>query len=124
MSSAAPQLPAPPSVHPAARAAQERFHADTIAEVVSAVGRHDVVVVGMAWNPFCRRAVNLLTERGVKHEYLEYGNYLSAWKPRLAIKMWSGWPTFPQVFVKGQLVGGFVDLKKLVDSGELGRLLA
>jgi glutaredoxin-related protein len=38
--------------------------------------------------------------------------------------MWSGWPTLPMVFVKGQLVGGADDLQKLIDSGELRRLLA
>jgi hypothetical protein len=38
----------------------------------------------------------------VAHTYLEYGSYFSKWKERLAIKLWSGWPTFPQVFVDGR----------------------
>ena len=38
--------------------------------------------------------------------------------------MWSGWPTFPMVFVKGVLVGGAADLDQLIASGELQRLLA
>jgi len=38
--------------------------------------------------------------------------------------MWTGWPTFPMVFVKGILVGGYTDLKALIDSGELRSLLA
>ena len=33
--------------------------------------------------------------------------------------MWTGWPTLPMVFVKGVLVGGAEDLKRLVESGEL-----
>ena len=33
-------------------------------------------------------------------------------RERLAIKMWSGWPTYPQIFIKGTLVGGASDLKK------------
>ena len=37
--------------------------------------------------------------------------------------MWSGWSTLPLIFVKGVLVGGYTDLKKLHDSGELARLL-
>jgi monothiol glutaredoxin len=37
--------------------------------------------------------------------------------------MWSGWPTFPMVFVKGSLVGGAEELGKLIQSGELKRLL-
>ena len=37
--------------------------------------------------------------------------------------MWTGWPTFPMVFVKGSLIGGSSDLAKLINSGELNRLL-
>jgi glutaredoxin-related protein len=37
--------------------------------------------------------------------------------------MWTGWPTFPMVFVKGTLVGGASDLDQLIASGELKRLL-
>jgi len=37
--------------------------------------------------------------------------------------MWTGWPTFPMIFVKGTLVGGAVDLEKLIASGELATLL-
>ena len=110
-------------VHPKAQTARAAFHSEVIAEVSAAVEKEAVVVVGMAWNPFCRKAVALLTEKGIADRYLEYVNYLSGWKPRLAVKMWSGWPTFPQVFVKGALVGGFNDLKALVDSGELATLI-
>jgi glutaredoxin-related protein len=38
--------------------------------------------------------------------------------------MWTGWPTFPMVFVKGVLVGGSNDLERLIASQELARLLA
>jgi monothiol glutaredoxin len=109
---------------PAAATARASFHADVVAEVADAVARERVVVVGMAWNPFVGRARRALTAKNVAFRYLEYGNYLSAWKPRLAIKMWAGWPTFPMVFVRGRLVGGCTDLEKLIASGELDRLLA
>jgi monothiol glutaredoxin len=35
--------------------------------------------------------------------------------------MWTGWPTLPMVFVKGMLIGGASDLKRLLESGELAR---
>ena len=38
--------------------------------------------------------------------------------------MWTGWPTFPMVFIRGVLIGGASELQALVDSGELARLLA
>jgi glutaredoxin-related protein len=33
--------------------------------------------------------------------------------------MWTGWPTFPMVFVKGKLIGGGSELKALLALGEL-----
>jgi glutaredoxin-related protein len=38
--------------------------------------------------------------------------------------MWTGWPTFPMVFVRGVLVGGATDVDKLIASGELKQMLA
>jgi glutaredoxin-related protein len=84
----------------------ERFHADVVREVQEAVRRDAVVVVGMAQNRHVRTVRQALSEAGVEHTYLEYGSYLSKWRERLAIKLWSGWPTFPQVFVRGVLIGG------------------
>jgi monothiol glutaredoxin len=94
------------SVAPAALAAMEAFRADVVREVREAVLRDPVVVVGMAQNPHVRNARRALDEAGVVYTYLEYGSYLSRWRERLAIKLWSGWPTFPQVFARGVLIGG------------------
>lgn len=89
-----------------ALSAMERFHAEVLREVIEAVRRDPVVVVGMAGNPHVRRVRQALDQAGVKYAYLEYGSYVSKWRERLAIKLWSGWPTFPQVFVQGALIGG------------------
>jgi monothiol glutaredoxin len=59
----------------------------------------------------------------VAHEYIEFGSYVSQWRLRNALKMWTGWPTFPMVFVRGTLVGGADDLRRLINSGELKTLL-
>ena len=101
----------------------ESFHADTVREVSTAVARDPVVVVGMAQNPFVKKARKALSDAGIQFTYLEYGSYFGEWKRRLAIKMWSGWPTFPQVFVRGVLVGGYDDLvKQLADGSFKSRL--
>jgi glutaredoxin-related protein len=94
------------AVSAAALSVMERFHADVVREVQEAVRRDAVVVVGMAQNAHVRRVRQALSEAGVEHRYLEYGSYFSKWRERLAIKLWSGWPTFPQVFVRGVLIGG------------------
>ncbi|MBX3620978.1 MAG: glutaredoxin [Rhizobacter sp.] len=111
------------SLHPAIRDRVANLHADIVHNVQAAAASNPVLVVGMAQNPFCRKARKALAAAGVAHQYLEYGSYLSQWRPRNALKMWTGWPTFPMVFVKGQLIGGAQDLQKLIDSGELKRLL-
>jgi glutaredoxin-related protein len=111
-------------IHPAVRERVAALHAGILGEVQAAVAQHPVLVVGMRGNPWCRRARQALQAAGVAHQYLEYGSYLSGWRRRNALKMWTGWPTFPMVFVKGQLVGGAQDLQALIDSGELKRLLA
>ena len=111
-------------IHPAIRDRVAHYHEHIVQEVQAAIAAHAVVVVGMRQNPFPRRARKLLSAAGVAHQYLEFGSYFSQWRPRSALKMWSGWPTLPMVFVKGILVGGADDLKRLNDSGELKRLLA
>jgi monothiol glutaredoxin len=111
------------NVHPSAREKIACNHEATIREIETAMAAHDVVVVGMAVNPFPRKARALLTEHKIAFHYLEYGSYFGEWRKRTAIKMWSGWPTFPMVFVKGTLIGGFTDLEKLVASGEIRKML-
>ncbi len=110
-------------IHPAIRERVANHHADIVREVQEAVATHAVVVVGMRQNPFPKRARKALEAIGVAHHYLEYGSYFRDWRPRTALKMWTGWSTFPMVFVNGVLVGGATDLQKLIDSGELKRLL-
>lgn len=97
----------------------QNYHANEVREVQKAVGENKIVVVGMAQNPFVKKARTLLNEKQVEFKYLEYGGYFSQWKPRLAIKLWSGWPTFPQVFVGGKLIGGFKELEQLSQQGPL-----
>lgn len=110
-------------IHPAVRERVATHHRDVVDEVEAALRAHAVVVVSMKANPFPRKARRLLQDAGIAHHYLEYGGYLDQWRRRNALKMWAGWPTFPMVFVRGMLVGGYDDLKALHDSGELGRLL-
>jgi monothiol glutaredoxin len=111
-------------IHPAVRDRVAGNHADIVQEVQKAVATNAVVVVGMALNPFPKSARKALDKAGIACKYLEYGGYLSQWRRRNALKMWTGWPTFPMVFVKGMLVGGADDLAKLVASGELKRMLS
>lgn len=110
-------------IHPAIRERVATRNADIVREVERAVTENDVVVVGMRQNPHPRRARKALDAAGIPYRYMEYGGYFGNWRRRNALKMWTGWPTFPMVFVKGILVGGASDLDRLIVSGELARLL-
>ena len=110
-------------IHPAIRAQITDHHADIVREVQAAIKGNAVVVVGMKQNPMPRKARKLLDANGTPYKYLEYGSYFNTWRRRNALKMWTGWPTFPMVFVNGVLVGGATDLEKLIGSGELARMV-
>src|SRR5450755_4501106 len=111
-------------IHPAIREKIANNHADIVREVQAAAAANDVVVVGMAQNPFPKKARKALDAAGIPYKYLTYGSYFGDWRRRGALRMWTGWPTFPMVFVKGVLVGGADDLNRLIASGELTRMLA
>ena len=110
-------------IHPAIRERVAHHHQGIVDEVRDAMARNAVVVVGMRGNPYPRKARKLLDQAGIAYQYLEYGSYLGRWRERNALKMWCGWPTLPMIFVKGQLIGGADDLRSLLASGELQRLL-
>lgn len=104
----------------AAAAFIDGYHTPVVEQVAAAVAAHPVVVVGMGWNPHVARARKALTQAGVEHEYIELGNYSNRWRERLAVKLWSGWPTFPQVFVDGTLIGGASLTIAALERGEIG----
>jgi monothiol glutaredoxin len=100
-------------VHPAIRTRIAEQGRAVIAEVEAAVAANKVVVVGMSLNPFPRKARRWLDAAGVPYKYLDYGSYVSGWRQRLPLKLWTGWTTFPMIFVDGQFIGGAEDLARL-----------
>ena len=110
-------------IHPAIREVIATRNLDIVQEVQAAIAANDVVVVGMAINPVPKKARELLDAQRIPYKYLEYGSYLNLWRRRNALKMWTGWPTFPMIFVKGIFIGGASDLEKLIASGEIAERL-
>ncbi|MGH8745406.1 MAG: glutaredoxin domain-containing protein [Burkholderiales bacterium] len=110
-------------IHPAVRDKIAAHHADYVREVIDAAAANDIVVLGMGQNPFPKKARRLLDDARLEYKYIGHGSYLSGWRRRNALKMWTGWPTFPMVFVRGVLVGGADELERLMARGELNRML-
>jgi glutaredoxin-related protein len=100
------------NIEPSALTAIENLNPIVVKEIQDAVKKYDWVIVGMALNPVVKKARKHLESKSIEYHYITHGGYFSKWKLRLAIKLWSGWPTFPQVFHKGVLIGGAADLKK------------
>ena len=106
-------------IHPAIHQKISSLHQDIVEQVQSAIQEHRVVVVGMTQNPVVKSVRKDLSQAGIDYFYLEYGSYFSQWHRRLALKMWTGWPTFPMIFLEGVLLGGAQDVEALIASGEL-----
>jgi monothiol glutaredoxin len=70
---------------------------------------------------FSGRAVQLLKASGV--ENLVTVNVLEDDEVRNAIKEYSNWPTIPQLYVKGEFIGGSDIMSEMYESGELQALL-
>lgn len=69
---------------------------------------------------FSRTLVTLLQTEGITFETFDI---LTDDAIRAGLKEFSQWPTFPQLYVKGELVGGLDIVKEMVESGEFKELL-
>ena len=98
---------------------------DSAQRIADIVGANDVVLFmkGTALFPQCgfsSRAVTILDRLGVKFETVDV---LQDQEIRLGIKEFSDWPTIPQLYVRGDFVGGSDIMMEMFESGELQQLL-
>ncbi len=70
---------------------------------------------------FSNRAVSILSHLGVAFESVDV---LQDQEVRQGIKQFSDWPTIPQLYVKGEFVGGSDIMMEMYESGELAQLMA
>ena len=99
---------------------------DTQARIADIVGKNDVVLFmkGTALFPQCgfsSRAVAILDRLRVAYETVDV---LQDPEIRQGIKDYSDWPTVPQLYVRGEFVGGSDIMMEMFESGELQQLLA
>ena len=99
---------------------------DTNLRIADIVGTNDVVLFmkGTAQFPQCGfsgRAIQILKACGV--ENIATVNVLEDPEVRQGIKDYSNWPTIPQLYVRGEFVGGSDIMGEMFESGELKALL-
>ena len=98
---------------------------DAIARIDAAVKGSDVLLFmkGTPLFPQCgfsSRAVAILEHLGVDFQSVDV---LQDQAVRQGIKEYSNWPTIPQLYVKGEFVGGSDIMMEMYESGELGQLM-
>ena len=99
--------------------------ADINSRISDLVGGNDVVLFmkGTPLFPQCgfsSRAVAILDHCGVQYESVDV---LQDMEIRQGIKTYSDWPTIPQLYVKGEFVGGSDIMMEMFEAGELKQMM-
>ena len=90
-----------------------------------AVTENDVVLFMKGTPTFPQCGFSSVVARVLDHVGVEYAavNVLEDHAVREGIKVYSDWPTIPQLYVKGEFVGGCDSIKEMFEAGELQQLL-
>ena len=101
---------------------------DTQQRIDSLVKQNDIVLFmkGSASFPMCGfsgRAIQILKACGVDTKTVKTINVLEDEAIRQGIKEYSNWPTIPQLYVKGEFIGGSDIMMEMYESGELQQAL-
>ena len=101
---------------------------DVQQEIDQLVKNNDIVLFmkGSASFPMCGfsgRAVQILKACGVDTKALTTVNVLDNDGIRQGIKEYSNWPTIPQLYVRGELIGGSDIMMEMYQSGELQQVI-
>ena len=98
---------------------------DTNTRIAEIVNAHDVVLFmkGTPLFPQCgfsSKAIAILDHLGVAYDSVDV---LQDMEVRQGIKAFSDWPTIPQLYVKGEFVGGSDIMMEMYEAGELHKLM-
>jgi len=73
---------------------------------------------------FSGRAIQILQACGVDLKTVKTLNVLEDEAIRNGIKQYSNWPTIPQLYIKGEFIGGSDIMLEMYENGELQKLIA
>lgn len=101
---------------------------DTQKRIDDLVKSNDILLFmkGTASFPMCGfsgRAVQVLKACGVDPKAIATVNVLDDDEIRQGIKDYSQWPTIPQLYIKGEFIGGSDIMMEMYESGELKQML-
>ncbi|MBS0358832.1 MAG: Grx4 family monothiol glutaredoxin [Proteobacteria bacterium] len=98
---------------------------DTLATIKKQIAENSVILYmkGSPAQPKCgfsANAVKILQACGVQFEYVDV---LENPDIRTTLPSYANWPTFPQLYIHGELIGGSDIMSEMYESGELQELL-
>jgi len=101
---------------------------DTQTQIDQLVKNHDIVLFmkGSASFPMCGfsgRAIQIIKACGVDPRNVTTVNVLENDAIRQGIKEYSNWPTIPQLYVRGEFIGGSDIMMEMYESGELKQVI-
>jgi monothiol glutaredoxin len=108
---------------------QEPAMSDVQAQLDQLVKSNDIVLFmkGNASFPMCGfsgRAIQIIKACGVDPKTVKTVNVLEDEGVRQGIKEFSNWPTIPQLYVKGEFIGGSDIMMEMYESGELQQAIS
>ena len=97
----------------------------TLNEIKSEIDSHDIVLFMKGTPTFPQCGFSAYVISILAAEGLSYASHdvLNDDELRANIKKFSDWPTIPQLYVKGEFIGGADIVHEMADSGELSRIL-
>lgn len=104
----------------------DRYMTDPVQQRIDDIVKGNDVVLFMKGTPlfpqcgFSSRAIAILEHLGVSYETVDV---LQDQGVRQGIKTYSDWPTIPQLYVKGEFVGGSDIMMEMYEAGELQQLM-
>ncbi|MFM1907689.1 MAG: hypothetical protein RLZZ591_1366 [Pseudomonadota bacterium] len=107
---------------------KEPIMSDTQQRIDQLVKSNDILLFmkGSASFPQCGfsgRAIQILKACGVDTKTVKTVNVLEDQEIRQGIKEYSNWPTIPQLYIKGEFIGGSDIMMEMYESGELAQVL-
>lgn len=69
---------------------------------------------------FTRQLLNLFADHQIEYDYFDI---FSDETVRQGLKSYSDWPTYPQIYVRGELVGGLDIVREMIESGQFSEII-
>lgn len=106
-------------------AVNKNLYNDTLKKLDEIINKYDVILFmkGTKLSPMCGFSATVCNILNALNVHFEDVNILSSEEIRENIKIYSNWPTLPQLYIKGEFIGGCDITRTMYENGTLESLL-